>query len=668
MVNRENLDQKCINTIRFLSVDAVQRANSGHPGAPMGSAVLAYVLWDRYLRHNPANPNWYGRDRFILSAGHASMLNYSVLHLSGHDVSLEDIMDFRQLHSKTPGHPEYRDTPGVEMTTGPLGQGFAHGVGMAIAERFLAQKYNRDGHEIIDNFTYAMVSDGDLQEGVSYEAANLAGLMGLGKLIYLYMDNDIQIEGSTDLADNENVAGRFRACGWHVRESIDGLDPKAVDNAIKEAQLHTDRPSLIICRTVIGYGSPLENNSASHGAPLGEENIKLAKEKLGWPQEPEFYVPEEVYMHMGQAKERGAELEAAWNTRFENYRKEYPQLAAELEMVLKGELPEGWDKEVNALYPDNNEAGATRKFNGQILNALAKKLPLIGGSADLGPSIQTVIKGESALSRADFSGRNIHFGVREHAMGSIVGGMALYGGLIPYCSTFLIFTDYMRPPMRLAALMGIRALYIYSHDSIALGEDGPTHQPIEQIMNLRGVPNLHVIRPADAHESVEAWKAAVSRKEGPTTLVFTRQTVATFDRSQYPKADGLHKGAYVMWESAASEHDIILIGTGSELEIAVEAGKTLAQEGHKVRVVSMPCWEKFEEQDKTYRDSILTPSVRKRIAVEAGLKQGWEKYTGLDGAVIGMDSFGTSAPAEDLFVEFGITLEKTLEAARELLK
>ena len=668
MVNRESLDQQCINTIRFLSVDAVQKANSGHPGAPMGSAVLAYVLWDRYLRHNPANPAWYGRDRYILSAGHASMLNYSVLHLTGHDVSLDDIKDFRQLHSKTPGHPEYGDTPGVEMTTGPLGQGFAHGVGMALAEKFLAEKYNREGHEVINNYTYAMVSDGDLQEGVSYEAANLAGVLGLGKLIYLYMDNDIQIEGSTDLADNENIASRFRACGWHVRESIDGLDPKAVDNAIKEAQLHTDRPSLIICRTVIGYGSPLENQAASHGAPLGEENVKLAKEKLGWPLEPTFHVPAEVYDHMGQAKQRGAEMEEEWNNKFDAYKAAYPELAAQLELELKGELPKGWDEELKELYPDNPEAGPTRKFNGQILNVLAKKLPLMGGSADLGPSIQTVIKGESSLSRDDFSGRNIHFGVREHAMGSIVGGMALYGGVIPYCSTFLIFTDYMRPAMRLAALMGIRALYIYSHDSIALGEDGPTHQPVEQLMNLRGVPNLHVIRPADAHESVEAWKAAVTRKEGPTTLVFTRQKVASFDRSVFPKADGLHKGAYVMWESAEADHDIILIGTGSELEIAVKAGRTLADEGNKVRVVSMPCWEKFEEQDKAYRDSILPPAVRKRVAVEAGLKLGWEKYVGLEGAIIGMESFGTSAPAGDLFKEFGITLEKTLEAARELLK
>lgn len=667
MSGQQKLDARCINTIRFLSIDAVQKANSGHPGAPMGSAVLAYVLWDRFLKHNPQNPNWAGRDRFILSAGHASMLLYSMLYLSGYDLSLEDIKNFRQWESKTPGHPEYGITPGVEMTTGPLGQGFAHGVGMALAERWLAERFNRPGHRIIDNYTYAMVSDGDIQEGVSAEAASMAGFLGLGKLIYLFMDNNIQIEGPTDLAFNENIAKRFSAYHWQVIGPVDGLDPNSVEAGIRQAQRVTDRPSLVICKTVIGYGSPLENTADVHGAPLGEENVIKTKKKLGWPHDKEFYIPDDVQAYMRNAVERGKTAEEQWKRMFDAYRAEYPGPAEELETILRGDLPEGWDAELDALFPNLQDKKPTRVFNGTIINALAKKLPLVGGSADLGSSVKTIIKGSADIDKSDFSGRNIHFGVREHAMGSITGGMALYGGIIPYCSTFLIFVDYMRPPIRLAALMKIRALYIYSHDSIGLGEDGPTHQPIEQLMNMRAIPNLTVIRPADAAESIEAWRAAILRNNGPTALIFTRQKVDPINRGEYASAKGLHRGAYTLWQSSDHSPEIILMATGSEVALVLEVGKNLAQKGHAVRVVSFPSWELFEEQEQEYRDTVLPPEVRKRVAVEAGITTGWERYVGLDGAVVGMEGFGKSAPYKILYEKFGITFERVMQEAEKLL-
>jgi transketolase len=668
MSELHQIDQRCINTIRFLSADAVQKANSGHPGSPLGDAVLAWVLWDRFLRHNPANPSWPGRDRFILSAGHASMLLYSVLHLSGYDISLDDIRNFRQWESKTAGHPEYGMAPGVEMTTGPLGQGFAHGIGMAIAERWLAQRYNRPGHTIIDNFTYAFVSDGDLQEGISYEAASLAGSLRLGKLVYLYMDNDVQIEGPTDLAFTEDVGARFRALSWQVIGPIDGMDPEAVDAAIRQARTRDDKPSLIICRTVIGYGSPLANNCESHGAPLGEENLRRTKETLGWPADEKFLVPDDVRAHARRAVDRGKADEERWLQKFEAYRAAYPAEASELQTILAGELHAGWDADLDVLTEKLSGNKATRVFNGAVLNHLAKKLPLIGGSADLGPSVKTVIEGEKSLSGLDFSGRNLHFGVREHAMAAVTNGIALYAGLLPFCSTFLIFVDYMRPAVRLAALMKLRSLFVFSHDSIGLGEDGPTHQPIEQLMNLRGVPNLQVIRPCDAAETVEVWRAAIMKSDGPTALIFTRQNVPAIDRSTHAPATGLHRGAYTLWQASDGEPDIILIGTGSELQFALQAGKTLASEGVNARVVSFPCWELFDAQDAAYRESVLPHAVRRRVAVEAGLAQGWERYTGLDGAVVGMRSFGASAPAEVLYEKFGITTEAVLSAARELLK
>lgn len=668
MNDQQQLDQRCINTIRFLSADAVQQANSGHPGSPLGDAVLAWILWDRFLRHNPVNPAWPGRDRFILSAGHASMLLYSMLHLTGYDLTLDDIRNFRQWESKTAGHPEYGLAPGVEMTTGPLGQGFAHGIGMALAEHWLANKYNRPGHAVVDNFTYALVSDGDLQEGISYEAASLAGSLRLGKLVYLYMDNDVQIEGSTDLAFTEDVGARFRALGWQVIGPVDGMDPQAVEAAIRQARTRDDKPSLVICRTVIGYGSPLANNCESHGAPLGEENLRTTKETLGWPADQKFLVPDDVRSYARQAIERGRIAEERWNQRFEAYRTEYPAEADELETILAKGLAEGWDTDLEAFATKLSGNKATRVFNGAVLNHLAKKLPLIGGSADLGPSVKTVIEGEGSINAFDFSGRNLHYGVREHAMAAITNGMALYAGLLPYCSTFLIFVDYMRPAVRLAALMGLHSLFVFSHDSIGLGEDGPTHQPIEQLMNLRGVPNLQVIRPADAAETVEAWRAAIIKSAGPTALIFTRQNVPAIDRTAHAPADGLRRGAYTLWQAREGTPEIILIGTGSELQYALEAGKTLGAEGINARVVSFPCWELFDAQDAAYRESVLPKAVRRRVAVEAGLTQGWERYTGLDGAVIGMHTFGASAPAEVLYEKFGITTDAVLAAARNLLK
>ena len=668
MTHQETLDQRCINTIRFLAVDAVQKAKSGHPGTPMGAAPMAYTLWDRFLKHNPRNPAWPDRDRFILSAGHASMLLYALLHLNGYDLPLEELQNFRQWGSKTPGHPEYGHTPGVEVTTGPLGQGFAHGVGMAIAERWLAEHYNRPGHEIVNHYTYVLASDGDMQEGVSSEAASLAGTLRLSKLICLYDDNEIQIEGGTGVVFSENVARRFEAYGWQVIGPIDGFDIAAIEAAIRQAQADTERPSLIICKTVIGYGSPAQATAKVHGEPLGEEGVRAAKENLGWPQEPTFYVPDDVLAYMRQAVERGQAMEREWKQRMEAYAQAYPDLAAQFQAQLHGDLPKDWDEGLDNLFPPDTAPMATRNASGQVLNALIQRVhALTGGSADLSPSTKSILLGYGDFGWDEYCGHNMHFGVREHAMGAIAGGMALHGDVIPYTATFLTFSDYMRPPMRLAALMVLRVIYVFTHDSIGMGEDGPTHQPIEHVMNLRAVPNLTLIRPADATETAEAWRAALLNRDGPTVLIFTRQKLPVLDRTRYASAEGLQRGGYVLWQSAEDTPDVILIGTGSEVHIALEAGKQLAAEGVRVRVVSMPSWELFDQQPADYRESVLPSAVGARVAVEAGIKLGWEHYVGLDGAVVGMQGFGASAPGEVLYEKFGITAENVVARAKALL-
>ena len=665
----DNLDKQCINTIRFLAVDAVEKADSGHPGAPMGTATIAYTLWDRFLRFNPRNPEWPERDRFILSAGHASMLLYALLHLTGYDVSLEDLKQFRQWESKTPGHPEYGCAPGVEVTTGPLGQGFANGVGMAVAEHWLACRFNQPGHEVVNHHIYALCSDGDLEEGISSEAASFAGTMGLGKLIYFYDDNNISIEGDTDITFRENVAARFEAYGWQVLGPIDGFDMVAIEAAIKAAQADTLRPSLIVCRTIIGYGSPQQGTGKVHGEPLGEDGVRAAKETLGWPQEPTFYVPDEVLAHMRKAIDRGEAAEKEWRARMEAYARAYPELAAQLEAQRRGDLPPGWDQGLDGLFPPGTAPVATRSASSKVLNALAEHVhALMGGSADLAPSTKTLIDGAGDFGPEDHSGRNMHFGVREHGMGSIANGMARHGGVIPYTATFLIFSDYMRPPMRLAAMMGAHVIYVFTHDSIGLGEDGPTHQPIEQLMSLRAVPNLTVIRPADATETVEAWKAALGRRDGPTALVFTRHNVPVLDRTKYAGADGARRGGYVLWQASGGEPDAILIGTGSEVHIALEAGERLAADGVNARVVSLPSWELFDAEPADYRESVLPAAVRARVSVEAGAKIGWEHYLGLEGIAIGTDHFGASAPYKTIYEHFGITAAAVVEAAKGLLK
>jgi len=662
------LDQLSINTIRTLAMDGVQRANSGHPGMPMGAAAMAYVLWTRFLKHSPAHPDWPDRDRFVLSAGHGSMLLYSLLHLTGYDVALDDLLNFRQWGSSTPGHPERGCLPGVEVTTGPLGQGVANGVGMAIAERHLAAQFNRPGHIIVDHYTYAIVSDGDLMEGVASEAASLAGHLGLGKLIYLYDDNDISIEGSTDLAFTEDVGERFEAYGWHVQR-VDGDDLGAVASAIEAAKQETEKPSLIVARTHIGYGSPNKQDSAeAHGSPLGVAEVRLTKERLGWPLEPDFYVPDEALAHFRQAVNRGKGLEADWRARFDSYASAYPEEAEWWKRQMAGTLPSDWDAHV----PDfsvADEPMATRAASGKVLNGLARGVPeLIGGSADLAPSNNTLLVGAGDLSAENPGGRNMHFGVREHAMAAIANGMAAHGGLRPYVSTFLIFSDYMRPAIRLAAMMGLPVVFVFTHDSIALGEDGPTHQPIEQLMSLREVPDLTVIRPSDATETTEAWRAALLNRDGPTALVLTRQKLPVLDRAKLASAEGLRRGGYVLWRSRHDAADVILIGTGSETPIALQAGEELAAEGIGVSVVSMPSWELFDRQSASYRESVLPTDVRARMAVEAGIKMGWEHYVGLDGDVIGMEGFGASAPGEVVLREFGFTVEDVVARAKALLK
>ena len=664
-----SLDELCINTVRMLAVDAVQKANSGHPGAPMGAAAMAYVLWDRHLKHDPGHPDWPDRDRFVLSAGHASALLYTLLHLTGYDMPLEELKAFRQWGSKTPGHPEYDLPSGVESTTGPLGQGFANGVGMAMAERWLATHYNRPDHELIDHHIYAIVSDGDLEEGVSSEAASLAGTLRLGKLIYLYDDNGISIEGDTDIAFTEDVAQRFRAYGWHVAGPIDGLDTAAVDSAIREAQAERERPSLIVCETIIGYGSPNKAGTGSvHGEPLGEEEVRLTKERLGWPYEEPFTVPDEALGHFRQAQDRGGRCHEEWQARLEAYRRAYPDDAQRLEQDLAGALPEGWDREMDGLFSAGDKPIATRAASGLVMNVIARSVhAFMGGSADLAPSTRTLLNDCGDYGPRDHGGRNLHFGVREHAMGAVANGMALHGGTIPYTATFLIFYDYMRPPVRLGALMGLRVVYIYTHDSIGLGEDGPTHQPIEQLMGLRTVPNLTVVRPADATETVEAWRVALERRHGPTALVLSRQNLPVLDRSALAAASGLRRGGYVLWEASA-QPEVLVMATGSEVHIALEAGRLLQERGLSARVVSLPSWELFDDQPADYRDGVLPPALRARVSLEAGTPLGWERYVGLDGVALGMTRFGASAPGAVLYERFGLTAQRMADEATRLVR
>jgi len=663
------LDQLCINTIRMLSVDGVQKANSGHPGMPMGAAAMAYVLWTRFLRHNPQNPGWVDRDRFVLSAGHGSMLLYSLLHLSGYDLSIEALQNFRQWGSKTPGHPEHGLTPGVETTTGPLGQGFANGVGMALAERYLAAHFNRPGHHIVDHFTYGIISDGDLMEGISHEAASLAGHLGLGKLNYFYDDNHISIEGDTDLAFTENRTGRFVAYGWHVQRVDDGNDLEALEQALNEARKETRRPSLIAVRTHIGYGSPNKQDTAGvHGEPLGPEEIKLTKDNLKWPREPSFLVPDDVTTHFRQAIDEGHKLENRWQAAFEAYRENFEAPAAEWGHWMAGRLPDGWENDIPVFEPDEKGL-ATRVASGTVLNAVAAKIAnLIGGSADLAPSTKTLLSSEADYQAANYAGRNLRFGVREHAMGGILNGMALHRGLIPYGATFLVFSDYMRPAIRLAALTELKVIYVFTHDSIGVGEDGPTHQPIEHLASLRAIPNLTVIRPCDANETAEAWRAAISHRSGPVALALSRQNLPTLDRkSKYTSAEGLHQGAYILKEAVGHKPDVVLIASGSEVHIALEAAVRIQAKGPAVRVASMPSWELFEAQPAEYRHRVLPPEIKAKIAIEAGSAQGWHRYVGESGHIIALDHFGASAPAKVLYEKFGLTADRVVEKALEIV-
>lgn len=663
----EDLKLRAINTIRFLSADGVQNANSGHPGLPMGTAAIAYTIWTRHLRFNPLNPKWANRDRFVLSGGHGSMLLYSLLHLTGFDLPLDELKNFRQWGSRTPGHPEYGHTPGVEVTTGPLGQGLANGVGMAISESHLAAEFNLPGHNIIDHYTYAIVTDGDLQEGVASEAASWAGHLKLGKLIYLYDDNRISIDGSTDHSFTEDRGARFAAYGWQVLHVADGNDVEEIDQAINQAK-QDPRPSLIICRTHIGYGLPTkQDTAAAHGSPPGNEELDNAKRNLGWPVEPRFYIPEDVLAHFREAVTRGAALEQEWNARFEQYAAAAPEKAAELKRRLSGELPQGWEEALKPFAPDA-KGTASRQASGAVINQLAEVLPeLVGGSADLTPSNNTWIKSSSAYQHDNPAGRYFHFGVREHAMGAAMNGIALHGGLIPYGATFLVFTDYVRPAIRISALSGLQTIWVFTHDSIGLGEDGPTHQPVEHLAAMRAIPGLVTIRPADANETLEAWKVAIRRKNGPTLFALSRQNLPTLDRSVFAKADGLSKGAYVLRDYGQGKPDLILMASGSEVSLIIQAAEKLAAEGRSVRVVSMPSWELFKQQTQEYRDSVLLPDVKARLSVEAAVAMGWERWVGLEGKSISIETFGASAPAEKLFEEFGFTVENVIKTAKELL-
>lgn len=663
-----DLEMRAINTIRFLSADAIQKANSGHPGLPMGVAALAYVLWTRHLRFNPRNPHWPDRDRFILSGGHGSMLLYSLLHLTGYDLTLDEIKNFRQWGSRTPGHPEYGITPGVETTTGPLGQGFANGVGMAIAAEHLTAAFNRPDHEVIGHTIYAIVTDGDLMEGIASEAASLAGHLRLGRLVYLYDDNRISIEGSTDLTFTEDREMRFEAYGWHVQKVGDGNDLDAVDVAIQRAK-NDGRPSLIICPTHIGYGLPTRQDTAkAHGSPPGEEELAGAKRNLDWPVEPKFFIPDEVLAHFRLAVPQGAKFEDEWQSRMELYRNSYPELASELERRFTSALPPDWEAGL-PIFPADDKGMATRVSSGKVINALAGTIPeLMGGSADLAPSNKTWIESSLSFQSDTPEGRNFHFGVREHAMGAVINGMALHGGVIPFGGTFLVFSDYMRGAIRISAFSHIPSIWVFTHDSVAVGEDGPTHQPVEHLAALRAIPNLVVIRPSDANEVVEAWKFAITRRDGPTALALTRQNVPTIDRAKYAPALGLQRGAYVLADLGGGNPELILMASGSELSLILEAGVKLADEGIKVRLVSFPSWELFAAQEKEYRDAVLPPGVRARLAVEAGVSQGWERWVGDDGDMLSIDRYGASAPYPVIQKEFGFTVDNVTDMALNLVR
>jgi transketolase len=677
------LEQLCINSIRFLAIDAVQKANSGHPGLPMGAAPMAYVLWTRFLKHNPAHHEWWDRDRFLLSAGHGSMLLYSLLFLTGYDLPLEELKQFRQWGSRTPGHPERGLTEGVEVTTGPLGQGFANGVGMAIAEAHLAARYNRPGYDVVNHFTYAIVSDGDLMEGVANEAASLAGHLKLGKLIYLYDDNRVCLAGSTGLSFSEDRAKRFSALGWHTITVEDGNNLDAIAGAILDAKAEQVRPSLILVRTHIGYGSPHKQDSFdAHGAPLGAEEVKATKQNLGWPLEPPFHVPEEALNHFRQSAAQGGKSESGWDRMFEEYSRIYPDLAQEFQQTMRGNLPSDW---VDAIpfFAADAKGTATRAASGKVINAIGSKLPtLIGGSADLNPSTKTVIKGAGDFQNPGrdsegiqgasggvwgYEGRNLHLGVREHAMGSIANGMAAHGGIIPFTATFFVFSDYMRPPIRLASLMDLGVIFVFTHDSIGVGEDGPTHQPVEHLAALRSIPGLITIRPCDANETAVAWRIAVESRRHPVALILTRQDLPILDRTLYGSPEGLRQGAYILADSPGRKLDLILIGTGSEVGLILAAQQKLAEMGIGTRAVSMPSWELFEAQPKEYKDEVFPPSTEVRLAVEAGISQGWRKYVGDKGDVISIDHFGASAPAKVIFEKFGYTVENVVASSLKLL-
>ena len=662
------LDRLCIDAVKVLAMDAVQKANSGHPGTPMALAPLGYLLWTRHMKHNPGNPGWLDRDRFVLSVGHASMLIYSLLYLTGYDLSKDEIIAFRQWGSRTPGHPEVGHTPGVETTTGPLGQGIANSVGMALAERWLAARFNRPGHEVVDHHTYALCSDGDLMEGISHEVAEMAGHQRLGKLIWIFDDNRITIEGSTDLSTATDQADRFRGYQWDVLHVHDGTDLSALNEALDVARSQTERPSLIITRTRIGEGSPNKvDHESAHGAPLGEDEVTATKANLGYPSEEPFFVDPVALAAWRETIERGKGLEEEWVAVFEAYRKDYPELAEEYLTMMSGDLPLGWDAQVPD-YENVDETAATRSWSGKILQGMAVGLPnLIGGSADLGSSNKTDIDGGGDLLATAPEGRIMHFGVREHGMGGILNGLALHGGIRPFGGTFLIFSDYMRPSIRLAALMKLPVTYVFTHDSIGLGEDGPTHQPIEQVMSLRAISGLMDLRPADAAETAVAWRLAMERVEGPTWLSLTRQGVPPLNRNLFASAEGVRRGAYVLAEAAGTGPDLILIASGSEIGIALEAKKILEAEGKCTRVVSMPSWYLFGQQDQAYRDSVLLPSVRVRVSIEAGSTFGWARWTGEIGAAVGIDHFGASAPSEVLFKRFGVTAEEVVSAARTSL-
>lgn len=667
MATTKSIEELSIDTVRILSADAVQKANSGHPGTAMALAPVGHVLWKEFLNYNPQNPDWANRDRFILSAGHACILQYSFLHLLGYDLSLDDVKNFRQLHSKTAGHPEYGLCPGIDVTTGPLGQGFANGVGFAIGQKHLAARYNKPGFNLFDYHVYAICSDGDMMEGVTSEAASLAGHLELGNIIYLYDDNKISIEGSTDIAFNEDVDARFKSYGWHVQFVNDANDIHALQLAITNAKAETQKPSLIRVRSLIAYGSPNKSGTAgSHGSPLGADEIKLVKEFFGFDTEKSFNVPAEVAEYYKKVGARGGETEKKWNELFKEYKAKFPELAAEYEAAAAGKLPKGWLDKL-PVFKGSDPKMATRQASGKVLNAIAGSLPhLIGGAADLAPSTETTLKESSSFTSEDRTGRNFHFGIREHAMGSALVGMSLTKGIIPFGATFLMFSEYMRPPIRLAAIMKIAPIFVYTHDSIGLGEDGTTHQPIEQLISLRSIPNITVIRPADANETAHAWRVAIEKKDGPTVLVFTRQGLPILDQDKYGKASQLEKGAYILSEGSKTPQ-VILIATGSEVAMVMDAQVKLEAEGISTRVVSMPSWELFEKQSAAYKESVLPKAIKKRLAVEMASPLGWHKYVTDEGDILAMETFGESAPADELYKYFGFTVDNVVKKAKALL-